>query len=497
MSTSLTLRKKFSLGIAAVIAASLVMLVGSRLLGKAALFHYLEREHVAQVLTVSALLDRVTEGGRNASAVTPAEVLGPLNKARALAVQAGEELFEVEKIAFGVLGYGEVIRLPVDAMNYHTRMIDTIGRDGGARITPELVLRLQPDMKGVREASDRFGPLVVGAVNLVKTLVLAINLLCIAAVMTAFLMIRKATLAPLQRAISAAQRVAAGDLSGPTDDQGADEVGHLNHALDEMKLKLSKVVGDVRQLSGAIAVSMVEVSNGSTDLSSRTERIACTLHETMAGLAKLIESVQANGTRMRDVDKVADQTRQVAIDGGAAVTRVVDRMDEILVASKRIADITGVIDGIAFQTNILALNAAVEAARAGEQGRGFAVVASEVRSLAQRSATAAKEIASLINDTLGKVAGGAQEVGQAGKTIEQVVASVQRVSAVISEVAASLGSQAHDIGQIDNALHQLEESTQQDAALAEQSAASAESVRSQTDALVTAVGQFVLTDARH
>jgi len=493
---NLTLRQKFTLGLIAVGVVSLAMLVGTRLLGKAALFHYLEREHVALVLNAASALDRVIEGGHSADKVKPEELVVPLTQARATAIQVGEELFAPEKWAFILLGYGDVIRLPAEDINDLTHILDTIRQDSSPMVTVDLATRLKPGMQKVIDSSTKFGPLVADAVNFVKLSALVVNLTCIGAVLWTFLMIRQATLAPLQRAIDTAQRVAGGDLSSPSQAHGSDEVGRLNQALDEMKDNLSRVVGNVRKLSGAVASSMVEVTSGSNDLSTRTERQAATLQETAASVSQLSQSVRENGERVRQVDAVASQARQVAVQGGDAVTRVVSRMDEILAASRRIADITGVIDGIAFQTNILALNAAVEAARAGEQGRGFAVVASEVRNLAQRSATAAKEIATLINDTVEKVASGATEVGQAGKTIEQVVESVRHVSTVITEVAASLSSQEGGIAQIDQAMRVLDESTQQNAAMAEQSASAADSVRTQSTALVNTVDQFKLARAR-
>jgi len=488
----LTLRQKFKLGLAAVAMVSVVVLLSTRLLGKAALFHYLEREHVALVMQTSAVLDRVQQGGKDAAGVRPEDVARPLGAARALAARVDVELFAVEQWAFRLLGFGDIIRLPYKDIADIDRLLATLAAAGSGPLTPALVARLQPDMAAVTDNSNRFGPLVVEAVAFVKLATLALNLLAVGAVLAAFLMIRRATLAPLQQAVQAAQRIAAGDLAGSGQAHADDEVGRLHAALDEMRQSLARVVGDVRSRANAMAAGMGEIASGSSDLTSRAERQAGTLQQTAHQIGALSASVRDGRDRVREAEAEAGQARGVASAGGEAVGRVVARMDEILAASRRIADINSVVDGIAFQTNILALNAAVEAARAGEQGRGFAVVAGEVRNLAQRSAAAAREIAALIRDTLDKVESGAAEVGEAGSTIGQVVSSVQRVSALTTEVAGQFSAQEAGIGQIDAAMRQLDESTQQNAAMAEQSAAAVATLRSQSDALVETVGQFRL-----
>lgn len=492
--SGLTLRRKFNLGIVAVVVVSLAVLLSTRLLSKAALFHYLEREHVVAVLKVAAALERAQWGGAADSRQSRAAMIESLTKARGLAIRASSELLPVEQWVFRALGFGDVIRLPDMVIGHHTRMIDMIQRDSASVITPELAQRLKPDMQVVLQASDQFGPLVLEASEFVKIAALLINLVCIGAVLTVFLAIRHATLVPLQRAIIAAQLVADGDLRGRSAHHGQDEVGQLNRALDGMKESLSRVISEVRQLSESLAASMREVTVGSSDLSSRTEHQAATLQQTASSVSQLGQAVQDNSARVRQAEAAADQARRVAEEGGEAVTCVVRNMDDILASSRRIAEITGVIDSIAFQTNVLALNAAVEAARAGEQGRGFAVVASEVRSLAQRSATAAQEVAALIGDTVSQVESSANQATEAGRTIELAVELVQRVATAVTQVATSLLSQESGIDQINQAMRKLDEGTQQNATLAEESACVAETVSLRSEALVSAVGRFRLAE---
>jgi methyl-accepting chemotaxis protein len=311
-------------------------------------------------------------------------------------------------------------------------------------------------------------------------------------VVAVFLLIRRATLPPLELAVGAAQRIAQGDLSGPPLPASPDEVGQLNTAIDTMKASLAGVVGEVRLRSHEVAASMSEVAVGSGDLSRRTEQQAATLQSTATQVTGVSQSVQRIGRQLQEADQQARQAGAVASDGGTAVGKVTARMEEILHASRRIADINGVINGIAFQTNILALNAAVEAARAGEHGRGFAVVASEVRALAHKSAEAAREIAALIGDTTGKVEDGAADVQAAGRTIEDVVAAVQRVAQLVNDVTGELNQQTGGLGDIDHAMSALDAGTQQNAAMAEQSAAAAASIQSQAQQLVQAVERFRL-----
>ncbi|EHR73570.1 methyl-accepting chemotaxis protein [Burkholderiales bacterium JOSHI_001] len=300
---------------------------------------------------------------------------------------------------------------------------------------------------------------------------------------------------PLQAARQAALAIAEGNLSEQLQDQGADEVADLMRGLTHMQGALQGIVGQVRQASDSIRTSSAEVAAGNQDLSHRTEQAAGSLQQTASSMEQLTSNVRQSADAAKQANQLASSARDAAQRGGAVVHQVVANMDDISTSSRKIADIIGTIDGIAFQTNILALNAAVEAARAGEQGRGFAVVAAEVRSLAQRSASAAREIKALIGASVEKVESGANLVREAGSTMEEIVAGVQRVTDVMAEISAAGTEQSQGIGQVNSAVGQLDQMTQQNAALVEQSAAAAESLQSQAQRLASVVDTFRLPAA--
>ncbi len=309
------------------------------------------------------------------------------------------------------------------------------------------------------------------------------------------MMIARSITVPLNEAVIIARTVASGDLSTDVEVKGKDEISLLLQSLKDMHDSLVTIVGKVRAGTGAIAQASAEIASGNQDLSSRTEEQASSLEETAASLEELTSTVKGNGESANQASRLAADASGVAVRGGEAVAQVIHTMGSINESSRKIVDIIGVIDGIAFQTNILALNAAVEAARAGEQGRGFAVVASEVRSLAQRSAAAAKEIKGLIGDSVEKVETGSRLVEQAGTTMEEVVSSVQRVTSIISEIAVASGEQNEGIDQINQAVSQMDSVTQQNAALVEQAAAAAEAMQHQAASLAQAVSIFKMHDS--
>jgi methyl-accepting chemotaxis protein len=300
---------------------------------------------------------------------------------------------------------------------------------------------------------------------------------------------------PLRRAVMVANAVAEGDLSTRIDVESRDETGELMAALQTMNANLNTLVTRVRSGADTIATAATEVATGNHDLSARTEAQAGALEESASSMEELTSTVRQNADNAQQGNQMAVSATEVAVRGGNVVAQVVATMGAIDASSKKIVDIIGVIDGIAFQTNILALNAAVEAARAGEQGRGFAVVAGEVRTLAQRSAAAAKEIKALIDDSVDKVATGSRLVGEAGTTMQDVVASVRRVSDIMAEISSASSEQSAGIEQVSSAIQQMDRVTQQNAALVEEAAAATESMQDQARNLADAVSVFKLDRA--
>ena len=317
-------------------------------------------------------------------------------------------------------------------------------------------------------------------------------LLALAIVLPLTIFTLRSITASLAQARGLAEHIAAGDLSQDVAPRSQDELGQLVLTMGRMQEALRTLVRQVQEAAGNISTASAEIATGNMDLSQRTEQTAANLEEVAASMDMLTGTVQHNADNSRSASASATEAGAVAGRGGEVVSQVVNTMEQISTSSRKISDITGVIDGIAFQTNILALNAA---ARAGEQGRGFAVVASEVRSLAGRSADAAREIKALIGASVGRVEDGARLVGQAGQTMQEIVGSVQRVSGIIGEISASAAEERDNIEQIGQAVRHLDQMTQQNAALVEQSAAAAQSLHEQASNLTRAVSQFKLGDA--
>ena len=300
---------------------------------------------------------------------------------------------------------------------------------------------------------------------------------------------------PLNIAVDVAKHVASGDLTTHINSQSNDETGQLLTALREMNDALARTVGNVRLSSQSISTATSEIASGNLDLSSRTDAQASSLEQTASSMEELTSTVKQNADNARQANQLVISASSVALRGGEVVAQVVDTMASIKESSRKIVDIIGVIDGIAFQTNILALNAAVEAARAGEQGRGFAVVAAEVRNLAQRSAGAAKEIKTLIGDSVDKVENGGRLVDEAGQTMNLIVTSVKQVADIMSEITAASQEQSEGIEQVNQAITQMDEMTMQNAALVEQATAAAQSLQDEAGTLSNVVSVFRLRDA--
>ena len=329
-----------------------------------------------------------------------------------------------------------------------------------------------------------------------RTQVLILALAFVAAAISlgvAFLATRSIT-RPLNQVVDIARRVADGDLSSEIRADTRDETGQMMQALRHMNSSLVRIVAEVRAGTEAMTAASDAIASGNLDLSSRTEQQAAALGHTAGSMRELTDTVQQNADNARQANQLAARASDVAEQGGTVVARVIDTMGSITASSQKIVDIIGVIDGIAFQTNILALNAAVEAARAGEQGRGFAVVASEVRNLAQRSAAAAKEIKGLIGDSVDKVREGSALVEQAGATMQDVVASVRRVTDIMAEITAASMEQSAGIAQVSGRVLEMDQTTQENAALVEEAAAAAAAMQEQAAQLARAVSVFKLAE---
>jgi len=415
---------------------------------------------------------RITAGGRNDPG---AQLAGEMDKL--LTEYAGRAEPVAKQVLAGGFYSASAANEALKPAKESIRQVE----DRGAKLAEQLVAARQAEEAQradiVKQAFILFGAAALLAIALVVPLTLInMNSIC----------------RPIAAAKALAEKIASGDLTSPITVEGRDESAGLLRALASMQDSLRALVGQVRSATDGIHTASAEIATGTLDLSSRTEQTASNLQHTASSMEQLTGTVKQSADSARQANQLATSAAEVAARGGVVVSQVVATMDAINASSKQIADIIGVIDGIAFQTNILALNAAVEAARAGEQGRGFAVVASEVRSLAQRSASAAKEIKSLIDTSVEKVQGGSQLVADAGRTMNEIVGSVQRVSDMIGEITAAAAEQSDGIGQVNSAVAQLDQMTQQNAALVEQSSAAAASLKDQATRLAGVVGTFTL-----
>jgi methyl-accepting chemotaxis protein len=421
-----------------------------------------------------------------AMAVYSAKSSGPAAEEEALSKELGAAFGKYSDARlrwFELLKSGkdeEAVRLRADVLT-----------PAGAATVSALGRLIALQQKTVQQSERRF-------VSDLRQSKIAVNALGVVAFLLAFGIawgLSNAITKPLKQAVAAVAAVARGDLTQPIMAASRDEFGQLLSALATMQENLRALAREVAESANLVADSSSQIAQGNLDLSQRTEEQASTLEETASQMEELTTTVAQNADHARQAAQLATGASQVASRGGSVVSEVVNTMGAIAESSRRISDIIGVIDGIAFQTNILALNAAVEAARAGEQGRGFAVVAAEVRSLAQRSASAAKEIKGLIGDSVNKVNAGTHQVDEAGRTMGDIVASVKKVQELIAEIASASQEQSAGIEQVNTAVTQMDQVVQQNASLVEEATAATESMKEQAASLVRAVGRFRTADA--
>ena len=345
---------------------------------------------------------------------------------------------------------------------------------------------------GEKIRADRAAVAADAASGARRALIVSLTLMAVGCgvVLAASIVFSRSITRPLADAVKSTRAVADGDLASTVTERGRDEIGELLRSLVHMQRSLARVVVDVRQNSESVATASAQIATGNFDLSVRTEQQASALQQTAASMEQLSATVRQNSENAQQANRLAHRASEIATRGGETFGRVIETMRGINDSSREIVDIIGVIDSIAFQTNILALNAAVEAARAGDQGRGFAVVASEVRSLAQRSASAAKQIKALISASVERVEQGTTLVDETGGTMNEIVAAIRRVSEMVGEISAATSQQSKGIAQVGEAVAQMDQATQQNSALVEESAAAAESLKAQAGQLVHAVAIF-------
>ncbi len=385
----------------------------------------------------------------------------------------------------------EVIRLRRDG---HSEQADALLESRFVPSAKQYMTRVEALMEMQRKALDESAAPIKAANDKARYWLIALGAITIGLGMVLAVTITRSITLPLSDSVAVADTIAHGDLTTEVVSTRSDEAGQLLRALADMQHSLASVIGQIRSAGDQIASASDQIAGGTQDLSSRTEHTAANLQQTASSMEQFTATVQQSAEAARTASTLASSAAEVASQGGSIVAQVVETMEDIHTSSRRIADIIGTIDGIAFQTNILALNAAVEAARAGEQGRGFAVVAGEVRSLAQRSAEAAKEIKGLISSSVEKVGQGTQLVHNAGAAMQNIVSSVQRVTEVIAHIAASAREQSDGIALVNDAIAQLDQATQQNAALVEESAAAAQSLREQAYRLAQAASTFKVAD---
>ncbi len=465
---------------------------------------------VEQIVEITDQVNLIAREMRNTLIFTDSAAvsgaLAAIEKARGIIAERLQSLQATITLPEGRKRLDAVLKAREAYLPLQARFVDMATHNQRDEARELLLAQLRPAQLAYLETLDQLKDYQIELIHVAKregmaeyaqakwVLGVVVALVIAGAALLGFVITRSVTL-PLQHAGASAARIATGDLSERIEVQGRDETADLLRAIAGMQQGLREVVGQVRHGVESVASASAQIAIGNQDLSSRTEQQASSLQETASSMEQLTGTVRQTADNARQAHGIAVGASQAAGQGGEVVGRVVATMQDIAASSNKIADIIGVIDGIAFQTNILALNAAVEAARAGEQGRGFAVVAGEVRTLAQRSAQAAREIKALITASTAKVEAGTQLVGDAGQSMQAIVAQVQRVCDIIGEITSAAEEQSSGIGQVNTAVSQMDQVTQQNAALVEESAAAAASLKSQAERLAAVVAGFKLSAA--
>ncbi len=513
MNLSIGKRLAAGFGLVLVLAALIVALASWRLTSTADATRQMMAEPLAKERLISDWSRNINAGVRRTMAIAKSSDASLVELFKDEAAQSTKASSEMQEKLKGMIrspaeqqlfdAVGEARKVYLDSRDRITKLKKDGDAEGADKLLTEVFVpgsrvyleRMQAFLDHQRRAIDQTAAGIDSASARSRLLLIALGLAMLAAGVVAAWRITLSITEPLKAANDLAERVADGNLmrSGSGMAARSDEIGQLQMTLRRMRESLGQTIGGIRESAESINTAASEIASGNQDLSARTEKAASSLEETASAMEQLTGTVQQSAASAGQANQLAVSAASVAQRGGEVVGQVVHTMDEINASSRKIADIISVIDGIAFQTNILALNAAVEAARAGEQGRGFAVVAGEVRSLAGRSADAAKEIKSLIGSSVDRVEAGSKLVAEAGKTMEELVGAVQRVKDIMGEITTATAEQSDGIAQVNIAITQLDQVTQQNAALVEQSTAAAESLREQAVTLSSAVGAFRLT----
>lgn len=490
MQTRFTLKQKFDFGLVVLVILGLTMFAAVRYLGKSAVTFSKERNLRIAMMDIKVDVDAVRYRSPLAQLVSAQTLTTKVDQIDAMLKDGQQEFTAPEQWLFRAGGFGGLFDTIDQSITETVELRQLVSAQLGREVDDKLIERFDNYLALQQKKTDVFMPLMLNAVATIKFAVVALSLFSIFLVAWGGWVSRRSVLGPLAEAINVAEKITGGDLRAEIKTENRDEMGDLMRALNRMTRSIVDIVNEVRAGSAAIADTATQISIGHQDLSARTEHQASTLEQTAASSEELSATVARNAQLAQEANGLARNASSAAETSGESVTKVVTMMNEISASTSRIGDIIGVIDHIAFQTNILALNAAVEAARAGEHGRGFAVVAAEVRSLAQRSATAAKEIRVLIADSLQKVQAGNTLVHDTGEAMRQSVTQTRRTAEIARAIDDASNEQAAGINQVSQAIIQLDNVTQQNATLVEEAHAAVNTLDAQARKLVELVGIF-------